>query len=130
MNPMAAASPPLIPSDPRRARLRGHPSGLKGRCAITTVTDLRPALDPGASAAPHPQRHGQHQRRCPPERAALTQNPYKSSLYGSGGLPRCLAHCQAAAGDDCFWSVSIDIGSESRRLRALRHQAGTTGSDP
>jgi len=87
MNPMAAASPPLIPSDPRRARLRGHPSGLKGRCAITTVTDLRPALDPGASAAPHPQRHGQHQRRCPPERAALTQNPYKSSLYGSGGLP-------------------------------------------
>jgi len=88
MNPMAAASPPLIPSDPRRARLRGHPSGLKGRCAITTVTDLRPALDPGASAAPHPQRHGQHQRRCPPERAALTQNPYKSSLYGSGGLPQ------------------------------------------
>ena len=88
MNPMAAASPPLIPSDPRRARLRGHPSGLKGRCAITTVTDLRPALDPGASAAPHAQRHGQHQRRCPPERAALTQNPYKSSLYGSGGLPQ------------------------------------------
>ena len=93
MNPMAAASPPLIPSDPRRARLRGHPSGLKGRCAITTVTDLRPALDPGASAAPHPQRHGQHQRRCPPERAALTQNPYKSSLYGSRGLPRLSKLC-------------------------------------
>jgi len=33
-------------------RLRGRPSGLKGRCAIADATGPRPALDPGASAAP------------------------------------------------------------------------------
>ena len=54
MNPMEAASPPLIPSDPRRARLRGRPSGLKGRrYRDRYATDLRPALDPGASTAPN-----------------------------------------------------------------------------
>jgi hypothetical protein len=40
MNPMQAASPPLTLLDPRRARLRGRPSALKGRFAI--ATDLRP----------------------------------------------------------------------------------------
>jgi hypothetical protein len=87
MNPMEAASPPLIPSDPRRARLRGRPSGLKGRFAIATRQTCGPPLTPEPLRPLTEQRHGQHQRRCPPERAALTQNPYKSSLYGSRGLP-------------------------------------------
>jgi hypothetical protein len=30
MTPTEAASPPLIPLDPRRARLRARPAGLKG----------------------------------------------------------------------------------------------------
>jgi hypothetical protein len=51
MNPMEAASPPLIPLDTRRARLRGRPSGLKGRygdrwrracCPPLTPEPLRP----------------------------------------------------------------------------------------
>jgi predicted transcriptional regulator len=49
------------------------------------------ALDPGASATPHPQPHGQDQRPCPPERAALdtttTEDLNKSGLYGFRGLP-------------------------------------------
>ena len=45
-----AAAPPLIPQAPRR--LRGRPSGLKGRCAIAGATGLRPALDPGGLCGP------------------------------------------------------------------------------
>jgi hypothetical protein len=45
-----AAAPPLIPQAPRR--LRGRPSGLKGRCAIAGATGLRPALDPGDLCGP------------------------------------------------------------------------------
>jgi hypothetical protein len=36
MTPTEAASLPLIPLDPRRARLRARPSGLKGRCPPST----------------------------------------------------------------------------------------------
>jgi hypothetical protein len=53
MNRAEAASPPLSPIRPRRARLRARPSGLKGRCRDRYATGLRSALDPGASTAPH-----------------------------------------------------------------------------
>ena len=53
MNRVEAASPPPFPLEPRRARLRGRPSGLKGRYRDRYATDLRPALDPGASTAPN-----------------------------------------------------------------------------
>lgn len=63
---------------PRRGRLRGRPSRLKGRCAIAPATGLRPTLDPGASAAPLTQRHGQDQRPCPPGRRGARQNDARS----------------------------------------------------
>ena len=47
MNHHETASPPLYPPARAERRLRGRPSGLKG---------LRPALDPGASAAPDAQK--------------------------------------------------------------------------
>ncbi|MFC0110185.1 DDE-type integrase/transposase/recombinase [Kibdelosporangium aridum] len=43
------------------------PPASRGRYAIATATGLRPALDPGTSAAPHAQRHGQDQQPCSPE---------------------------------------------------------------
>lgn len=60
----------------RRARLRGRPSGLKGRCRDRCATGLRPALDPGASTAPPTQWHGQEQRPLPaqPRGARLIQD--------------------------------------------------------
>jgi hypothetical protein len=42
----------VIPAE-RGARLRGRPSGLKGRCRDRYATGLRPALDPRASKALH-----------------------------------------------------------------------------
>jgi hypothetical protein len=66
MNPNGGGYAATVHIGPRRARLRGHPSGFKGRCAIADATGPRPALDPGASAAPPAQRHGQDQRPCPP----------------------------------------------------------------
>ena len=57
----------------RRARLRGRPSGFKGRYRDRYATGLRPALDPGASAAPHrTAARGQEQSPCPPNGTALT----------------------------------------------------------
>ena len=88
MNPVEAASPPQSPLGPRRATLRARPSGLKGRCRDRCATDLRPALDPGASTAPHriagasPLPAGSHGARLLPR-----SNPYKQSLYDSTGLP-------------------------------------------
>jgi len=49
------------------------PSGLKGRYRDRYATDLRPALDPGASAAPDRAAARAGARRCPPKRAALNQ---------------------------------------------------------
>ena len=73
MNPVEAASPPQSPLGPRRATLRARPSGLKGRYRDRYATDLRPALDPGASAAPDRAAARAGARRCPPKRAALNQ---------------------------------------------------------
>jgi hypothetical protein len=91
MNQAEAASPPLSPLDPRRARLRTRPSGLKGRCRDRGATGLRPALDPGASTAP--QRAGARAGAEPlpagarGARLISRSNPYKQSLYGFRGLP-------------------------------------------
>ena len=72
MTQMEAASPPLPFPVSAVQRLRGHPSGLKGRCRDRCATGLRPALDPGgicgpsraaagAGAKPLPaRRHGAH----------------------------------------------------------------------
>ena len=47
MNQNETASPPLYPHARAARRLRGRPSGLKGRCRARCPTGLRPALDPG-----------------------------------------------------------------------------------
>jgi hypothetical protein len=91
MNPSGGGCAATVHIRPRRARLRGRPSGLKGRSAIATATGLRPALDPGASAAPS-HAAAQAGPAALPARAARrsttrTQDPYKSSLYGLRGLP-------------------------------------------
>jgi len=61
----------VLPAD-RRARLRGRPSGLKGRYRDRCPTGLRPALDPAASTAPH-RAVGTGRRTAParPNRTAL-----------------------------------------------------------
>ena len=61
----------VLPAD-RRARLRGRPSGLKGRYRDRCTTGLRPALDPGAATALHPTA-GTGRRTAParPNRTAL-----------------------------------------------------------
>jgi hypothetical protein len=89
MSPVQAASPPLFAPAGHRARLRARPSGLKGRdrCA----TDLRPALDPGASTAPHRAAARAAAGQLPAGRAAPSTNTkiksLQPSLYGSRGLP-------------------------------------------
>jgi hypothetical protein len=95
MNQAEAASPPPSPLDPRRARLRTRPSGLKGRCRDRCATGLRSALDPGASTGPNwvttrGQDHGPA-RHC----AALSteikdQNPYNQVSTVSGDCPGSL----------------------------------------
>jgi hypothetical protein len=56
----------------RRARLRARPSGVKGRCRDRCATDLRPALDPGASAGPDQAAVTGRRRALPAQRAAQT----------------------------------------------------------
>jgi hypothetical protein len=53
MNPEGGGFAAAVLAAERRARLRDRPSGLKGRCRDRGATGLRPALDPGASTAPH-----------------------------------------------------------------------------
>jgi hypothetical protein len=93
MNQNETASPPLCPHARAARRLRGRPSGLNGRCRARCATGLRPALDPGASAAPDAQTVRGRARGALPRHTArrsaptIKINPYKSSLYGSRGLP-------------------------------------------
>ena len=86
MNPVEAASPPQSPLGPRRATLRARPSGLKGRCRDRCATDLRPALDPGASTAPHraAARAAAGQLPAAARRRAQTTNPYNQVSTDSG----------------------------------------------
>ena len=88
MTQMEAASPPLPFPVSAVQRLRGHPSGLKGRCRDRCATGLRHALDPGASAAPTP-RSGKGRSKAParPTARRSRPSPYKQSLYGYRGLP-------------------------------------------
>jgi hypothetical protein len=91
MNPVQAASPPPLPLDRRRATLRARPSSLKGRCRDRCATGPRPALDPGASTAPHRAAARAAAGQLPAGRAApSTKTKIKSlqqSLYGFRGLP-------------------------------------------
>ena len=64
----AASRPPLLLAR-RRARLRARPSGLKGRCRDRYATGRRPALDPGASTAPHQAEPKGQAKACPRLRA-------------------------------------------------------------
>jgi hypothetical protein len=64
----AAALPPAAPRKATGPPLRPQGS-LRDRCA----TDLRPALDPGASTAPYRAAARAGARRCPPGRAALNR---------------------------------------------------------
>jgi hypothetical protein len=89
MNQTEAASPPLSPLDPRRARLRARPSGLKGRCRDRCATGLQSAPDPGASTGPQPGNDARAgPRPCPPLRGAQhghqDQNPYNQVSTVSG----------------------------------------------
>lgn len=88
MNPSGGGYAATVHIRPRRARLRGRPSSLKGRYAIATRRAYGPPLTPEPLRPPsRAARPGKDQRPCPPEHAALNQDPYKSSLYGSRGLP-------------------------------------------
>jgi len=96
---MAATSLTAVtPAVGRRGRLRGRPSGLKGRYHDRYATGLRPALDPGASATPSPRSGtGQGQQPLPagrslgaPRLCCSRSNPLQQSLYGSRGLPRAV----------------------------------------
>jgi hypothetical protein len=91
MNPEGGGFAAAVLAAERRARLRGRPSGLKGRCRDRGATGLRPALDPGASTAPHRAgaRAGAEPLPAGARGARLISrsNPYKQSLYGFRGLP-------------------------------------------
>jgi hypothetical protein len=91
VNRVVAASPPLKARGRCRARLRARPSGLKGRGRDRCATDLRPALDPGASTAPHRAAAPGSAGALPAKRAAPATKPrsnrYNPSLYGFRGLP-------------------------------------------
>jgi hypothetical protein len=96
MNPMEAASPPLIPLDARRARLRGRPSGLKGRYRDRFATGLRPPLTPEPLRPLTPAAVSGRRRALPAQRAAR-RHPHPTkirslqpSLYGLRGLPETL----------------------------------------
>jgi hypothetical protein len=89
MNQMETASPPLSLPVGAAQRLRGRPSGLKGRYRDRYATGLRPALDPGASTAPDQTATRAGARRCPPgARRRLTTNqdhiPTTTSLRFQG----------------------------------------------
>jgi hypothetical protein len=91
MNHIEAAWPPLSPLSRRRARLRGRPSGLKGRYRDRCATGPRPALDPGVSTAPNQAAYGAAAGRCPPtarRRPPTTKiKSLQPSLYSFRGLP-------------------------------------------
>jgi hypothetical protein len=89
MNHTEAASPLLTTPGRRRARLRGRPSGLKGRYRDRCAAGLRPALDPGASAAPDHAALTGRRMALPAHRAAPTttnqdQIPTTQSLRFQG----------------------------------------------
>ncbi|MEQ6322717.1 hypothetical protein, partial [Mycobacterium canetti] len=52
MNPEGGGFAAAVLPAERRGRLRGRPSGLKGRYRDRYATGLRPARDPGVSTAP------------------------------------------------------------------------------
>ena len=74
------ASPPLHPHARPARRLRGRPSGLKGRCRARCATGLRPALDPGASAALMRKRCGAGQGALPRHTARRSVNQQSRSI--------------------------------------------------
>jgi hypothetical protein len=90
MNQAEAASPPLSPLDPRRARLRTRPSGLKGRCRDRCATGLRSALDPGGLYGPSTrattrvQDHGPARHCRGAQHGHQDQNPYNQVSTVSG----------------------------------------------
>jgi integrase len=83
MNPNGGGFAAAVLSGERRARLRGRPSGVKGRYRDRCSTGLRPALDPGASTPLTAQRQGQEQSPCLPNARRSRSNPTKQSRYGS-----------------------------------------------
>jgi hypothetical protein len=84
MNPMEAASPPLILSDPRRARLRARPSALKGRFAIAARRTCGPPLTAEPLRPLIEQRHGQHQRAARPNARRSSESLQIKSLRFRG----------------------------------------------
>jgi hypothetical protein len=105
MNHTEAASPLLTTPGRRRARLRGRPSGLKGRYRDRCAAGLRPALDPGASAAPDHAALTGRRMALPAHRAAPTttnqdQIPTTQSLRFQGIADR------HASGHSCGFRMS------------------------
>jgi hypothetical protein len=93
MNPDRGGFAAAVIPATRRARLRGRPSGLKGRCHDRYATGLRPALDPGASTAPH-RAAAPGRRRGPlpaasrgAQRPLSRSNPYKQVSTVPGDCP-------------------------------------------
>jgi hypothetical protein len=86
MNRVQTASPPLY-LQPRRARLRGRPSGLKGRSAIAARRTRGPPLTPEPLQPLIEQRHGQAHGAARQAAGRSTEKSLQTSLYGSRGLP-------------------------------------------
>ena len=86
MNRVQTASPPLYLQQ-RRARLRGRPSGLKGRSAIAARRTCGPPLTPEPLRPLIEQRHGQAHGAARQAARRSTEKSLQTSLYGSRGLP-------------------------------------------
>ncbi|HJQ12344.1 MAG TPA: hypothetical protein VJ840_15030, partial [Gemmatimonadaceae bacterium] len=79
-----------------------------------------PALDPGASTAPHAQRHGQDQRPRPPERAALdTRSLQIRSLRFQG-----IASQPTKSANMAEWQSLIEQATQSSKV--LPWSSGST----
>ena len=80
---------------PRRARLPGRPSGLKGRYRDRCATDRGPALDPGASAALNSSGTGRR-RALPAQRAALNHEITTNQSLRFQGIANLNFSCGSA----------------------------------
>jgi hypothetical protein len=98
MNHIEAAWPPLSPLSRRRARLRGRPSGLKGRYRDRCATG-GPPLTPESLRPPTRQRTGQPQGAARRPRGADHQQP-RSNPYNQ--VSTVSGDCHTAQTAECL----------------------------
>ena len=121
MNRVQTASPPLY-LQPRRARLRGRPSGLKGRSAIAARRTCGPPLTPEPLRPLIEQRHGQTHGAARQATRRSTEKSLQTSLYGSRGLPKgvCRRGCRSGLGRIPAWRKrALECGNRGRLAGSL-----------